>query len=45
MSKIIEALRHELIRTAFEKGFVHPDTIRVSQKLDIVLNKYTMEIK
>lgn len=35
----IEALRSKLIKCGLEKGFNHPATIELSQKLDKLLNK------
>lgn len=39
--KEIENLRHLLIQSAYDKGFTNVETIAVSQKLDVLLNKYT----
>ncbi|WP_458412759.1 aspartyl-phosphate phosphatase Spo0E family protein [Schinkia sp. CFF1] len=35
----IEGLRSNLIKSGLEKGFNHPTTIKLSQKLDKLLNK------
>lgn len=35
----IEQLRSDLIKCGMEKGFTHPTTIELSQKLDKMLNK------
>lgn len=36
----IEFLREKLINLSLIKGFGHPDVLRVSQELDVILNKY-----
>ena len=36
----IAVLRTRMIDTVKVKGFTHPDTIRCSQELDCLLNKY-----
>lgn len=36
----ISLLRMEMISTAKLKGLEHPDTIKCSQALDILLNRY-----
>jgi hypothetical protein len=36
----IHALRKEMIRTGMAKGLNNKQTIELSQKLDVVLNKY-----
>ncbi|MFD2639298.1 aspartyl-phosphate phosphatase Spo0E family protein [Piscibacillus salipiscarius] len=36
----IKALKQYMISTAYEKGFNHPHTVKISQELDTVLNKY-----
>lgn len=36
----IEEMRLMMMHTANEKGFLHPSTIELSQKLDKILNKY-----
>lgn len=38
--KEIENLRKHLIRLVKEKGYTHEDTIKISQQLDVALNKY-----
>lgn len=37
----IENLRHLLVKSAFDKGFTNNETIKVSQRLDMLLNKYS----
>ena len=36
----IEYLRHEMHVTAYIKGISHPDVLRISQKLDAVINEF-----
>jgi stage 0 sporulation regulatory protein len=36
----IAVLRNRMIDTVKIKGFTHPDSIRCSQELDCLLNKY-----
>ena len=36
----INSLKSHLVETANLKGFTHSDTIKISQELDILLNKY-----
>lgn len=36
----IENMRQLMQDMASEKGISHPDVLRISQKLDVVLNKY-----
>ncbi|MFS0646252.1 aspartyl-phosphate phosphatase Spo0E family protein [Siminovitchia sp. 179-K 8D1 HS] len=38
----INALRKEMIRIGMSKGLNHNQTIELSQKLDIALNKYSI---
>lgn len=35
----IESKRQEMIELGMEKGFAHPDTIKASQELDILVLK------
>jgi hypothetical protein len=35
---VIEEKRQEMVESAFEKGFTHEDTVRLSQELDKLLN-------
>ncbi len=37
----IERLRHLLFKSARDKGFTNIETIEVSQRLDILLNRYS----
>lgn len=37
----IEKLRHLLVKSAHDKGFTNIETIKVSQRLDVLLNKYS----
>ena len=39
--KEIENLRHLLVQSALDKGFTNNETIRVSQRLDHLLNRYS----
>ncbi|MEG0439164.1 aspartyl-phosphate phosphatase Spo0E family protein [Solibacillus cecembensis] len=39
--KKIEKLRSRLIYVGMEKGLTHPNTIKVSQDLDKLLNEYS----
>lgn len=36
----IDTLRTRMITVGILKGLIHPDTIKLSQELDILLNKY-----
>ncbi|WP_368505317.1 aspartyl-phosphate phosphatase Spo0E family protein [Alkalihalophilus sp. As8PL] len=36
----IEATRQEMIKIGLTKGLQHPETIKLSQRLDLCLNKY-----
>ncbi|RSK26663.1 aspartyl-phosphate phosphatase Spo0E family protein [Bacillus sp. HMF5848] len=36
----IEKLRLDLIETGLKKGLTHPETIRLSQRLDLAMNNY-----
>ena len=36
----IEVLRSHMIATGQLKGLTHPDTIKLSKELDVLLNKY-----
>ena len=36
----IEVLRSHMIDTGQLKGLTHPDTIKLSQELDVLLNEY-----
>lgn len=36
----IKTLKQYMISTAYAKGFNHPQTVKISQELDEVLNKY-----
>ncbi|MGP4073611.1 aspartyl-phosphate phosphatase Spo0E family protein [Piscibacillus sp. B03] len=36
----IKALKQYMISSAYAKGFNHPQTVKISQELDEVLNKY-----
>lgn len=36
----INVLRNRMITIGKLKGFTHPDTIEISQELDILLNEY-----
>ncbi|ATP42398.1 hypothetical protein CSE16_07740 [Solibacillus sp. R5-41] len=38
--KKIEKLRSQLINVGMEKGLTHPNTIKISQDLDKLLNEY-----
>lgn len=40
----IQAKKEEMINIGLTKGLAHPDTVKVSQELDTLLNKY-MEVK
>jgi hypothetical protein len=40
---LIENLKHELCKTASEKGLAHTDTINVSQDLDKLIIKHQKE--
>ncbi len=45
-SEKIETLRHKMVYVGQTKGINHPETIRLSQKLDNLLNQYQQkEIK
>lgn len=35
--KVLESKRQEMIELGMTKGFDHPDTIKVSQELDIMI--------
>lgn len=37
----IEAVRNQMVQMAMQKGLTHPSTIRLSQKLDGLLNGYS----
>ncbi|MGG0855286.1 Spo0E family sporulation regulatory protein-aspartic acid phosphatase [Metabacillus fastidiosus] len=36
----IQSLRSRMIATGIQKGLNHPDSIKYSQQLDVLLNKY-----
>ncbi|MED4402477.1 aspartyl-phosphate phosphatase Spo0E family protein [Metabacillus fastidiosus] len=36
----IQSLRSRMITTGMQKGLNHPDSIKYSQQLDVLLNKY-----
>ena len=36
----INILRIHMINTVMSKGITHPDSIKCSQELDVLLNKY-----
>lgn len=36
----IELIRSIMHKVALEKGISHPDVLRISQKLDILINQY-----
>ena len=38
----IKLIRKEMIDTGFKKGFSHPDTVKLSQELDRLMNKLLM---
>ena len=40
LSKLIEEMRKELIQLGNLKPFTDPDVVRLSQRLDLLLNKY-----
>lgn len=40
MMEKIEEIRLMMINSANEKGFLHPSTIEISQRLDKILNKF-----
>lgn len=39
--KEIEYLRRELHKSGLGNGFTHEKTIEISQKLDVLMNRYT----
>ncbi|MGE7664679.1 Spo0E family sporulation regulatory protein-aspartic acid phosphatase [Ureibacillus composti] len=41
----IEDLRSHMIATGQLKGLTHPDTIKLSQELDVLLNEYQKQIE
>ncbi|MGQ3371733.1 Spo0E family sporulation regulatory protein-aspartic acid phosphatase [Bacillus atrophaeus] len=43
--KNIEITREKMILSAVKKGRVHPDTIRLSEALDVLLNQYHADRK
>ncbi|CAM5198837.1 hypothetical protein UACE39S_02903 [Ureibacillus acetophenoni] len=36
----IEEIRYQMIHTGQLKGLAHPDTIKLSQELDLLMNEY-----
>ncbi|MEC5219340.1 aspartyl-phosphate phosphatase Spo0E family protein [Bacillus atrophaeus] len=43
--KNIEITREKMILSAVKKGRIHPDTIRLSEALDVLLNQYHADRK
>lgn len=35
----LETLRDEMIESGMTKGFTHPDTLKISEQLDVIINK------
>ena len=39
IDEMIRIIRRKMIASAWEKGFSHPDTVKLSQELDRLINK------